>query len=867
MFVSCNMSEDSNPSKVTGQSPTDASLELNAHETITPTTAATAASASASALALAAASAAISELKSFSDANKNKLQSELESCTSCKTYLDNDHNNSSKVGGCGSDAVSDPFMMRVSKDGSTLGVQTGHIDEGMRAELLFGVEGVVHRDRTGVDSIANLAEAYFGGLDISADADSDDEEFLDREAEAQGDVVDDNESIGSGSVHSVDDWENDEDIGVILVHMSETDFFNMEEKAMLLANMKKNAAATAASTAAEPIRTSGIRTGTAAPSVKDEDEDQDEDVNEDSQSNTSSDYDDDVLEVTAMLNSARTQQQQEQTTSINSIDGPPINAWSATTFKNANVTQQKLPQTTATATHADADEGGNECHKEIGGQESYIGIDGLTYGTFNLKVVFEPFKTGFEDIQQSTFNPPAGTLICGRYEVEEILGTAAFSTAIQCIDLLAQAKYDINTGEQKEEIKDQWVCLKVIKYGKDYFDQSLDEIKLLQYINSRGDPDEKHVLRLIDYFYAKERLFLVTELLRENLYEFGKAIMESGQSPYFVLSRLKLISKQVLKALEYIHSLNLVHCDIKPENIVMKSYSKCLVKLIDFGSSCFNTDRCSTYIQSRSYRAPEVILGHAYDGRIDIWSLGAVIAEMHTGYVLFQNDSLQTMLARIISILGPFPTHVLDAGRQTSKYFTVSHVVYDRIEADEEEEEEEEEEENGDHNHGKAATYVLLYPKTTSLENRLHVPSARAYHRNAKAREKVIKRLRHQCGDENPRVTKLQEECAHAHAQEEEVILFVDFLRQLLTLDPSKRPTAAEALRHPWLNGADEFNLKKLNDDEGRWDKQPTQDQQEDEEEEDDEDEDEDNEGDWVDEDDDDSNEQEEEEVEDVEGV
>jgi serine/threonine protein kinase len=62
---------------------------------------------------------------------------------------------------------------------------------------------------------------------------------------------------------------------------------------------------------------------------------------------------------------------------------------------------------------------------------------------------------------------------------------------------------------------DQWVCLKVIKHSKDYFDQALDEIKLLQYINTHGDPDKKHCLRLIDFFYAKERLFLVTELLRE----------------------------------------------------------------------------------------------------------------------------------------------------------------------------------------------------------------------------------------------------------------------------------------------------------------------------------------------------------------
>lgn len=140
---------------------------------------------------------------------------------------------------------------------------------------------------------------------------------------------------------------------------------------------------------------------------------------------------------------------------------------------------------------------------------------------------------------------------------------------------------------------------------------------------------------------------LVSELLADNLYEFGRHVRESELEPFFTLPRLKRISHQVLTALEYVHSLDLIHCDIKPENIVMSSYSRCNVKLIDFGSSCFTTDRLTSYIQSRSYRAPEVILNAKYDQRIDVWSYGAVLAELLTGNVLFQNDSVASMLARI----------------------------------------------------------------------------------------------------------------------------------------------------------------------------------------------------------------------------
>ena len=72
---------------------------------------------------------------------------------------------------------------------------------------------------------------------------------------------------------------------------------------------------------------------------------------------------------------------------------------------------------------------------------------------------------------------------------------------------------------------------------------------------------------------------------------------------------------------------------------MIRSYSRCEIKLIDFGSSCFLTDTLTTYIQSRSYRAPEVVVGLPYDGRIDVWSLGCVIAEMFTGYTTFFDAS------------------------------------------------------------------------------------------------------------------------------------------------------------------------------------------------------------------------------------
>jgi serine/threonine protein kinase len=221
--------------------------------------------------------------------------------------------------------------------------------------------------------------------------------------------------------------------------------------------------------------------------------------------------------------------------------------------------------------------------------------------------------------------------------------------------------------------------MKIIENNKDYFDQSIDEIKLLRYTNINANVDEKNVLKMMDFFYHKEHLFIVTELLRDNLYEFSKYNRENEDYPYFTIGRLQKITKQVLIGLDYIHSLNLIHCDLKPENILIKSYSRCEVKIIDFGSSCFIHDHLSSYVQSRSYRAPEVILGCKYDYKIDMWSLGCIIAELFTGYVLFQNDSIQGLLSRVIGIIGPIPEHLMQRGKLVSNFFTREGLIYQEV--------------------------------------------------------------------------------------------------------------------------------------------------------------------------------------------
>ncbi|GKV05289.1 hypothetical protein SLEP1_g17319 [Rubroshorea leprosula] len=85
-----------------------------------------------------------------------------------------------------------------------------------------------------------------------------------------------------------------------------------------------------------------------------------------------------------------------------------------------------------------------------------------------------------------------------------------------------------------------------------------------------------------------------------------------------------------------------------------------------------------TPVLGRTYSAPEVILGLPYDKKIDIWSFGCILGKLCTSNVLFQNDSPATLLARVIGIICPIDQDMLAKGRNTYKYFTKNHMLYER---------------------------------------------------------------------------------------------------------------------------------------------------------------------------------------------
>jgi mitogen-activated protein kinase 15 len=117
----------------------------------------------------------------------------------------------------------------------------------------------------------------------------------------------------------------------------------------------------------------------------------------------------------------------------------------------------------------------------------------------------------------------------------------------------------------------------------------------------------------------------------------------------------KFITFQVACALEYMHSRDLIHRDIKPGNILLDA--DCNVKLCDFGlvrtASVDDSNRLTDYIATRWYRAPEIILGsRSYSHAVDMWAVGVVIGEMYLGRQLLPGTSTLNQLERIIELTG-----------------------------------------------------------------------------------------------------------------------------------------------------------------------------------------------------------------------
>eukprot|EP01087_Luapelamoeba_hula_P014433 TRINITY_DN421_c0_g1_i1.p1 TRINITY_DN421_c0_g1~~TRINITY_DN421_c0_g1_i1.p1 ORF type:complete len:522 (+),score=148.22 TRINITY_DN421_c0_g1_i1:175-1740(+) len=165
--------------------------------------------------------------------------------------------------------------------------------------------------------------------------------------------------------------------------------------------------------------------------------------------------------------------------------------------------------------------------------------------------------------------------------------------------------------------------------------------------------DHENIIRLHNVMKAENNsdIYLVFEFMETDLHAVIRAgILEEIHKQYIVY--------QLLRALKYVHSAQVLHRDLKPSNILLNS--DCLLKVADFGlarsiKDLNNDDEkvLTEYVATRWYRAPEILLGSTkYTKEVDMWAVGCITAELLGGKPIFPGSSTLNQLERVIEITG-----------------------------------------------------------------------------------------------------------------------------------------------------------------------------------------------------------------------
>ncbi|OMJ94060.1 hypothetical protein SteCoe_2830 [Stentor coeruleus] len=253
------------------------------------------------------------------------------------------------------------------------------------------------------------------------------------------------------------------------------------------------------------------------------------------------------------------------------------------------------------------------------------------------------------DNDKGDFKVVLGDHIDYRYEVVSLLGKGSFGQVCKCYD------------HKDKEL----VAIKIIRNKKKFHKQGLVEVRILEHMNEKDPLDRFNIVKTKNHFFFRGHLCIVFELLSINLYEFIK----SHNFQRVSLSYVARFAVQILISLQFSSSLGIIHCDLKPENILLKNPNKSGIKIIDFGSSCYENQRFYNYIQSRFYRAPEIMLGIPYTCSIDMWSLACILIEIHIGQPIFPGKNEQEQFLRIMEVLGEPPLEILAQSTRKKLFF------------------------------------------------------------------------------------------------------------------------------------------------------------------------------------------------------
>jgi serine/threonine protein kinase len=289
-----------------------------------------------------------------------------------------------------------------------------------------------------------------------------------------------------------------------------------------------------------------------------------------------------------------------------------------------------------------------------------------------------------------------GDVLGGRFTVHSLMGTGTFGKVYQCED----AKHN------------DTVAVKVIRKIERYIHSAKTEASILKRLyKAQEDRSWKPVVTMYTHVYHDGHYCMVFEPLGKSLLDYIQLNEYRGFPKYMV----KQIAYQLLHALDFLHRHQLVHTDLKLENILFvegpemelpvagkggvggstgSSRSKTgitsagpvsggssspqrglrlpklpHIKLIDFGGAVFDGMHHSRIINTRQYRSPEVILELGWSCPSDVWSAGCIVAEILSGDLLFSTHDDLEHLYMIERVVESFPDHMRSRSPVGRDYF------------------------------------------------------------------------------------------------------------------------------------------------------------------------------------------------------
>ncbi|EPY51341.1 CMGC/DYRK/PRP4 protein kinase Prp4 [Schizosaccharomyces cryophilus OY26] len=323
-----------------------------------------------------------------------------------------------------------------------------------------------------------------------------------------------------------------------------------------------------------------------------------------------------------------------------------------------------------------------------------------------------------------------------RYVVQSNLGKGMFSSVVNVMDQKTKASF----------------AIKIIRNNEVMYKAGMKEVSILERLQAADPEGRRHIIRYDRYFMHKNHLCMVFEMLSLNLRDILKKF---GRNVGLNIKAIQVYAYQMFTALCLLEECNVIHADIKPDNMLVNE-KRNILKICDLGSaSDASENEITPYLVSRFYRAPEIILGYPYSCSIDTWSVGCSLFELYAGQILFPGRSNNQMLRLMMECKGKFSHKMLKRSQFTFDNFDEDfNFINNEI----------------DPVTGQQTQKVLNFSKPV---------------RDIKSRLKDV-----------------------LASTNEEVVIQKDFillLEQCLELNPEKRITPKQALKHPFFRNNQPF--------------------------------------------------------------